>query len=94
MTGKRKKWLRTGRQRLIYLRPGINLSQDRIIYDMISSMELERPTHTPILPELDLGIVLEALSIPPYEPQLESSLKHLTYKMVFLLAMAERCNEL
>ena len=40
--------------------------------------------------------MLEALSKPPYEPLLEASLKHLTLKTVFLLAMAlaERHNEL
>ena len=35
-----------------------------------------------------LGIVLEALSKPPYEPLQEASFKHLTLKTVFLLAMA------
>ena len=35
---------------------------------MIASMELQRPRVTPVLPQWDLGIVLEALSKPPYEP--------------------------
>ena len=45
---------------------------------------------------MDLGIVLEALSKPPYEPLQEASLKHLTLKTDFLLAMssAGRCSEL
>ena len=55
---------------------------------MIMSMELQRPRFTPALPHWDLGIVLEALSKPPYEPLREASLKHLTLKTVFLLAMA------
>ena len=57
-------------------------------------MELVRPRSTPVLPEWDLGDVLETLSKPPYEPLLEASLKHLTYKTVFLLAMASagRCS--
>ena len=42
----------------------------------------------PVLPKWDLGIVLEALSKPLYEPLREASLKHLTLKTVFLLAMA------
>ena len=51
---------------------------------------------TPVLPQWDLGIVLEALSKPPYEPLWEASLKHLTLKTVLLLAMASagRCSEL
>ena len=55
---------------------------------MIASMELQRPRVTPVLPQWDLGIVLEALSKPPYEPLQEASFKHLTLKTVFLLAMA------
>ena len=55
---------------------------------MIMSMELQRPRLTPVLPQWDLGIVPEALSKPPYEPLREASLKHLTLKTVFLLAMA------
>ena len=49
---------------------------------------LEYASLTPVLPQVDLGIVLEALSKPPYEPLREASLKHLTLKTVFLLAMA------
>ena len=55
---------------------------------MITSMELQRPRMTPVLPQWDLGIVLEALSKPHYEPLREASLKHLTLKTVFLLVMA------
>ena len=51
-------------------------------------MELQRPRVTPVLPQWDLGIVLEALSKPPYEPLREASFKHLTLKTVFLLTMA------
>ena len=60
----------------------------KTISDMIASMELQRPRVTPVLPQWDLGIVLEALSKPPYEPLREASFKHLTLKTVFLLAMA------
>ena len=35
-----------------------------------------------------LGIVLEALAKPPYEPLWEASLKLSTHKPIFLLAMA------
>ena len=60
----------------------------RTISDMLASMELQRVRVTPVLPQWDLGIVLEALSKPPYEPLREASLKHLALKTVFLLAMA------
>ena len=62
--------------------------QAKTISDMIMSMELQRPRLTPVLPQWDLCIVLEALSKPPYEPPREAFLKHLTLKTVFLLAMA------
>ena len=45
----------------------------KTISDMIASMELQRPRVTPVLPQWDLGIVLEALSKPPYEPLREAS---------------------
>ena len=48
--------------------------QAKTISDMIMSMELQRPKLTPVLPQWDLGIVLEALSKPPYEPLREASL--------------------
>ena len=51
-------------------------------------MDLKRPRMTLVLPRWDLGIMLQALSKPPYEPLREASLKHLTLKTVCLLAMA------
>ena len=62
--------------------------QAKIISDMITSMELERIKMTLVLPQWDIGIVLEALSKPPYEPLREVSLKHLNLKTIFLLARA------
>ena len=70
---------RTGKSRVVL---------HRTISDMIASMELQRPRAIPVLPQWDLGVVLEALSKPPYEPLREASFKHLTLKTVFLLAMA------
>ena len=70
---------RTGKARVVL---------HRTISDMIASMELQRPRITPVLPQWDLGVVLEALSKSPYEPLREASFTHLTLKTVFLLAMA------
>ena len=50
--------------------------QAKTTSDMIMSMELQRPRLTLVLPQWDLGIVLEALSKPPYEPLREAFLKH------------------
>ena len=70
--------------------------QAKTISDVIMSIELQRPRLTPVLPQRDLCIVLEALSKPPFEPLREACFKHLTLKTVFLLAMASagRCSEL
>ena len=62
--------------------------QAKTISDMIASMDLKRPRITPVLPQWNLGIVPEALNKPPYEPLREASLKHVTLKIVFLIAMA------
>ena len=70
---------RTGRARVV---------SHRTISDMIASMELQRPRSTLVLPQWDLGVVLEALAKPPYEPLREASFKYLTLKTVFLLAVA------
>ena len=37
-----------------------------------------------------LGVILEALSKAPYEPLRKASLEHLTYKIVFLLAISRQ----
>ena len=59
--------------------------QAKTMSDMNTSM---RPRTTPLLLQWDLDIILEALSNPPYVQLREASLKHLTLKTVFLLAMA------
>ena len=68
--------------------------QAKTMSDMITSMELQRSRMTLVLPQWDLDIILEALST--IVPLREASLKHLTLKTVFLLAMASagRCSEL
>ena len=62
--------------------------QAKTISDMITFLELQRPRLTSVLLQWDLGIVLEALSKPLYEPLKDSFLKHLTLKTAFLLVMA------
>ena len=54
---------------------------------MIASVVLRKPGITPVLPQWNFGIVLEALSKPPYEPLQEASLNHLTLETVFLIAL-------
>ena len=51
--------IRTGRARVVL---------HRTISDMIASMDLQRPRIMPVVPQWDLGVVLEALSKSPFEP--------------------------
>ena len=63
--------------------------QAKTMSDMVTSMELQTRVTvrmTPVLPQWDLDIILEALSKPPYVPLREASSKHLTMKTFFLLA--------
>ena len=63
--------------------------QAKTMSDMVTSMELQTRVTvrmTPVLPQCDLDIILEALSKPPYVPLREASSKHLTLKTFFLLA--------
>ena len=58
--------------------------QAKIMSDMITSMEFQRPRMTPDLLQWDLDIILE-LEALTYVP-LQEGFKHLTLKTVFLLA--------
>ena len=70
--------------------------QAKMMSNMITSMELQRPKMTPVIPQWNLDIIQEALSKPPYVPLWVASLKHLSLKTVFLLATvsARRRSEL
>ena len=48
----------------------------------------ECPPYVFKLPSWNLVLVLECLAQPPFEPMYQASLKHLTYKCVFLLSLA------
>ena len=48
--------------------------QAKTVSDLITSMKLQRPRMTLVLPQWDLGIVLEALSKPPSKPLRELGL--------------------
>jgi hypothetical protein len=41
-----------------------------------------------LVPQWDLGLVLSALKLPPFEPATEVDIKFVSYKCCFLLALA------
>lgn len=55
-----------------------------------------RPSPRSLIPPWDLNLVLSALSGPPFEPLEDSSIRHLTFKSAFLLAIttARRVGEI
>jgi hypothetical protein len=59
-----------------------------VISQLLKGMEIEHPRKSPVIPAWDLGIVMSSLKLAPYEPLSSAPLKELTYKTVFLLAMA------
>lgn len=65
-----------------------DFSNESILSDLVRSFELERPRTRPLLPKWDLALVLSALVDSPFEPLDACGFKELTFKTVFLLALA------
>ena len=59
-------------------------------------LSLSNPEPIPRIPQWDLEVVLSALKQPPYFPLKKTSLKHLTLRTVFLVALtsARRASEI
>ncbi len=66
----------------------IDYSNQSILSNVIRSMELEKPKVSSPVPKWSLPLVMEVLSKHPFEPIDTCSLKFLTYKTVFLIALA------
>ena len=62
--------------------------QSVVLADLIRAATLEAPRRLPTVPTWQLGVVLEHLKRPPYEPLKAASLLLLGKKTLFLLAMA------
>ena len=59
----------------------------RIITRLLDSFHRDRPKGRRGIPSWNLSLVLHQLTKAPFEPLTEASLKHLTFKTVFLLAL-------
>ncbi len=66
----------------------IDYSNQSVLSNVLRSMELERPKTLSPVPQWNLPLVLDVLSRHPFEPINSCSLKFLTYKTVFLIALA------
>ena len=65
----------------------INVSKDENLTRLLDSFHRDRPKGRRGIPSWNLSLVLHQLSKAPFEPSKEASLKHLTFKTVFLLAL-------
>ena len=65
----------------------INVSKDENLTRLLDSFHRDRPKGRRGIPSWNLSLVLHQLTKAPFEPLKEASLKHLTFKTVFLLAL-------
>ena len=64
-----------------------NISKDENLTRLLDSFHRDRPKGRRGIPSWNLSLVLHQLTKAPFEPIKEASLKHLTFKTVFLLAL-------
>ena len=65
----------------------INVSKDENLTHLLHSFHRNRPKGRRGIPSWNLSLVLHQLTKAPFEPLKKASLKHLTFKTVFLLAL-------
>ena len=65
----------------------INISKDENITRLLDSFHRDKPKGRRGIPSWNLSVVLHQLTKAPFEPIKEASLKHLTFKTVFRLAL-------
>ena len=65
----------------------LNISKDENLTCLLGSFHRDRPKGRRGIPSWNLSLVLHQLTKAPFEPIKEASLKYLTFKTVFLLAL-------
>ena len=65
----------------------LNISRDENLIHLLDSFHRDRPRGRRGIPAWNLSLVLHQLTKAPFEPLKKPSLKHLTFKTVFLLAL-------
>ena len=65
----------------------VNISKDDNLTRLLDSFNRDRPKGRRGVPSWNLSLVLHQLTKAPFEPLREASLKHLTFKTIFLLAL-------
>ena len=74
----------------------LNISKDENLTRFLDSFHRDKPKGRRGVPSWNLSQVLHQLTKAPFEPMRKASLKHLTFKTVFLLALGlgKRCSEI
>ena len=65
----------------------VNISKDENLTRLLHSFHRDKPKGRWGVPSWNLSLVLHQLTKAPFEPMRKASLKHLTFKTVFLLAL-------
>ena len=65
----------------------VNISKDENLTRLLDRFHRDKPKGRRGIPSWNLSLVLHQLTKPPFEPLRKASLKHLTFKTVFLLAL-------
>ena len=65
----------------------VNIGKDENLTRLLDSFHRDKPKGRRGVPSWNLSLVLHQLTKPPFEPLRKASLKHLTFKTVFLLAL-------
>lgn len=68
--------------------PKLGISESAELSRLLTSFYRDKPRSSNSLVPWDLRVVLDTLAKPPYEPLSQITLKHLTYKTVFLVTLA------
>ena len=71
----------------------LNISKDENLTRLFDSFHRDRPKGQRGIPSWNLSMVLHQPTKPPFEPLRKASLKHLTFKTVFLLALGSGVQE-
>ena len=66
----------------------LDISTSNELSNLIKNLEVNNPTTRSLVPRWDVTLVLRSLQQPPYEPLSQATLKSLTRKTAFLLALA------
>ena len=65
----------------------LNISKDENLTHLLDSFHRDKPEGRRGVPSWNLSLVLYQLTKGPFEPMRKASLKHLTFKTVFFLAL-------